>query len=203
MYHNRRHTLSILLKSKQDSLYRKRLLRPRICLQRLIFAQACLQVASYARSLNVKKICTVCGAEFVPTLNQTRKGWWNCLECQRMKDRAYMKRRKAAGFHRIRRYNAEWMRKYNQKPERKAQQARLRRKYWRMPHKRFKEQARRKLQLAVQHGKIIRGPCSQCGAPKSEGHHEDYSKPFEVQWLCRPCHRALHRSSPSGALRSE
>jgi len=29
----------------------------------------------------------------------------------------------------------------------------------------------------------------ECGLKcKTEGHHEDYSKEFEVIWLCRRCH---------------
>jgi hypothetical protein len=31
--------------------------------------------------------------------------------------------------------------------------------------------------------------CTRCGLIcNPEGHHEDYSKPLEVLWLCRPCH---------------
>ena len=43
---------------------------------------------------------------------------------------------------------------------------------------------------------MLRKPetCSECGARgrKIHGHHADYSKPFEVTWLCEFCHRALH-----------
>lgn len=36
--------------------------------------------------------------------------------------------------------------------------------------------------------------CSHCHSKESriEGHHEDYSKPLEVIWLCSPCHKQLH-----------
>ncbi len=37
-------------------------------------------------------------------------------------------------------------------------------------------------------------PCSVCGTTENvEKHHPDYSKPFEVVFLCRPHHRELHR----------
>lgn len=36
--------------------------------------------------------------------------------------------------------------------------------------------------------------CSKCGAiGPVDGHHEDYSKPLEVLWLCRPCHANIHQ----------
>ena len=36
--------------------------------------------------------------------------------------------------------------------------------------------------------------CSHCGLTPSriDGHHEDYSKPLEVTWLCRECHWRRH-----------
>jgi hypothetical protein len=38
--------------------------------------------------------------------------------------------------------------------------------------------------------------CEQCGAKPTQqnlnGHHDDYSKPFEVRWLCASCHAKLH-----------
>jgi hypothetical protein len=41
-------------------------------------------------------------------------------------------------------------------------------------------------------GVIKPQPCRQCGNPKAQKHHPDYSKPLEVVWLCRECHLALH-----------
>jgi hypothetical protein len=34
--------------------------------------------------------------------------------------------------------------------------------------------------------------CVKCGDENSQMHHEDYDKPLEVIWVCRPCHLKLH-----------
>ena len=48
------------------------------------------------------------------------------------------------------------------------------------------------LSNAIRDGKITRQPCIVCGDPKSDGHHEDYSKPLDVMWLCRKHHAEHH-----------
>jgi hypothetical protein len=44
----------------------------------------------------------------------------------------------------------------------------------------------------IRSGRIARQPCEVCGSIPSQGHHPDYSKPLEVQWLCRKHHQELH-----------
>jgi hypothetical protein len=45
---------------------------------------------------------------------------------------------------------------------------------------------------ALRHGKLKREPCEICCDTRVEAHHEDYSKPLEVRWLCKAHHMARH-----------
>lgn len=56
-----------------------------------------------------------------------------------------------------------------------------------------KVQARKILQLAVRVGNIKRGKCEICNKKDAQAHHEDYSKPLEVIWLCPLHHKDKHR----------
>ena len=51
------------------------------------------------------------------------------------------------------------------------------------------------LNYAVKSGKIKRLPCIKCGDPKSHGHHSDYSKPYDVVWLCAKHHGKITSSN--------
>jgi len=53
---------------------------------------------------------------------------------------------------------------------------------------------------AIGRGEIIKPKeCSSCLFVRPlDGHHDDYSKPLEVRWLCRRCHQAHHAMNPDG-----
>ena len=55
-----------------------------------------------------------------------------------------------------------------------------------------KKKAHDALSNAVRDGKLFREPCEKCGREDTHGHHDDYSKPLDVRWLCPPCHFAEH-----------
>lgn len=59
---------------------------------------------------------------------------------------------------------------------------------------RDRTRARWRLKAAVRRGKITKpDTCERCGftaeLPREiHGHHHDYAKPLEVEWLCQSCH---------------
>jgi hypothetical protein len=55
-----------------------------------------------------------------------------------------------------------------------------------------RSRAQRLSWLAIKSGKLQRQPCEVCGATKVHGHHDDYTKPLDVRWLCPLHHRRLH-----------
>lgn len=57
-----------------------------------------------------------------------------------------------------------------------------------------KAAAHRAVRRALRNGSLVRQPCERCrSTDRIHAHHEDYSKPLTVNWLCGPCHQARHR----------
>ena len=55
-----------------------------------------------------------------------------------------------------------------------------------------KDRANQIVRIEKKHGRLVPQPCEVCGKEKVDAHHEDYSKPLEVVWLCKKHHRQLH-----------
>lgn len=53
---------------------------------------------------------------------------------------------------------------------------------------------------ALKRGLITRGPCEVCGDETTDAHHDDYSRPLVVRWLCRRHHKAEHAKPIEGGV---
>lgn len=66
----------------------------------------------------------------------------------------------------------------------------------------LKVQARSAVLVAMRQGKLKRQPCEKCGSARYiQAHHDDYSKPLEVRWLCAICHKRHHAEIACHGLR--
>lgn len=52
--------------------------------------------------------------------------------------------------------------------------------------------ARKQARQAMRAGTLAKLPCEVCNDIDTQAHHDDYSKPLEVRWLCHKHHRAHH-----------
>lgn len=68
------------------------------------------------------------------------------------------------------------------------------RKKWYRRANRHKMHANLLVFRTIKRGKLTRpSNCSECNKKcKALAHHEDYSKPLEVIWLCSKCHKSKH-----------
>jgi hypothetical protein len=108
----------------------------------------------------------------------------NCEECETYPIGTLERRRSYKQRYRAKRTNRPWI----PQVQKRLSTDRYRRNN---PEKAF---AHAVVTAAVRYG-VIKKPkgCSKCGATyRVEGHHEDYSKPLDVIWLCTRCYREHH-----------
>ena len=130
-----------------------------------------------------------------------------CKECKRAEDRRH-NQEDPERKRRFRLANLEHNRAYDRArcntPSRKDADNRYKRsEKWksiqRVRMSRYRKEnahktaARRKVRLAVANGILKKLPCECCGRMPTQAHHEDYSKPLVVRWLCSTCHSREHR----------
>ena len=114
---------------------------------------------------------------------ETKDGYLNkCKNCTRQNVTAY----RNANLEKIRAYDRE-------RADYKKITANTK-KYRKLFPERYKAQTA--ISNAVRDKRLIKpDTCSVCNVKPSRlhGHHEDYSKPFQVKWVCAACHKALHK----------
>ena len=94
-----------------------------------------------------------------------------CIWCERKKTN---ERRKLGLIKNVHKNHAAHVKKYSKKYPEKAK-------------------SKEKLKYAINSGIIKRQQCEICGGTNSHGHHEDYSKPLDVVWLCSKHHSWIHQ----------
>ena len=60
------------------------------------------------------------------------------------------------------------------------------------PYSVIRKKTRNKTRLLIKDGKIKKKNCLICGIKEVIAHHEDYSNPFNVIWLCEKHHKEYH-----------
>ena len=133
-----------------------------------------------------KKACTRCGrmlplGAFSPCPHGKLGRYSRCKQCH-----ALMARIRRAKGDNSRESHRRWRRR-----NRAAAAASAQRWKKRNPER---ERAHQAVRAAVLGG-LLRRPdcCENCGrARQVVAHHADYSRPLDVDWLCRRCHSARH-----------
>lgn len=104
----------------------------------------------------------------------------------------------------LRATNPDWVMKERERGRIKAKIKRYKRKDASAYSKRWaekhptKKRVHHKVSNALRDRKLLRPTaCIRCGATgRVEAHHEDYSKPFYLEWLCSACHGKTRRLPP-------
>jgi len=115
-----------------------------------------------------------------------------CKDCHRKNDKERYEKRK--------KYFSKYKAKWYSIPKNQKRHSLISRKYaitWLKKHPKERK-AYSQFHYALYSGKLYKPKqCSQCGERKKiEAHHPDYTKPLEVIWLCRSCHKILHQDFP-------
>lgn len=148
--------------------------------------------------INTCRICQATSetAEFYNRVNS------RCKECHKAK----VRENRANNLDYYRSYDAERFQndpkvrernnRYRKTEQGKASVA-LARRTW-LKENAVKRAAHVILGNAVRDGKITKpDSCTACGksSVRIDGHHEDYTRPLAVEWLCRRCHVNTHKEA--------
>ncbi len=136
--------------------------------------------------MHAMKTCTSCGSskapsEFGKRLASADGLSASCSSCLRDRDRARYQKEKTKRAERHKRYaNGVGKAACTAAKER-----------W-LDKNKIKRAAHVIVGNAIKYGQLTKAPCVVCGG-KAQAHHENYSKPLEVVWLCPEHHKERHK----------
>lgn len=152
----------------------------------------------------ITKICKTCETE-LPEDTGFYAHDNTCKECRKAKVRANRKAK------------IDYYREYDKKRANRPDRVEARKEYAKTPEGiaagnaakyRWAEANQKKrwvanaVNNAIRDGKLQKfDSCEECGKTdcRIEGHHDDYSRPLDVTWLCSACHRKWHKENGEGA----
>ena len=132
--------------------------------------------ARNGHGLRVERVCLICQRPFLTLDWQVRRGRGWC--CSRGCSATYAARTRGRLFGAV---NPNW------KGGISNDHMRYRNRFVALSPE--KVRAHRLVARAVRRGELIRpATCSKCGdGGRIHAHHDDYSKPLDVRWLCHGC----------------
>jgi len=145
----------------------------------------------------MKLLCSACGFRLPPSsFYRDAKGRnglsYHCKECAKTRARAWQRQNKA----RHTAQSAAW-RAANPERQKVIQDRQARTPAGKANARTYRQRNREKVRARgtihnhLRYGKLVRQPCRDCGG-RAQAHHDDYSKPLDVIWLCQKCHAAFH-----------
>ncbi len=103
-----------------------------------------------------------------------------CRDCSKLAKAAYRK----ANLEKYRERNRQWRANNPGVATRNTQRAAALNPEQRKAHQ--------LVWTATRNGTLLKQPCEVCGDPVAVAHHDDYSQPLVVRWLCRTHHGEHH-----------
>lgn len=151
------------------------------------------------------KVCKVCGEtkplDDFPRHPSTTDGHLiRCKVCHNIIRRARYKANPQRGRNAARKWRLKNPKQYKENQARWRTENRDKVHDYDRQYREANQEKRQAKQLAfraVERGDLIRpDSCSECGKEcVPHGHHDDYSRPLEVRWLCHACHLGWHREN--------
>jgi len=148
------------------------------------------------------KKCNTCFKELDESLFY--KGHAKCKECyiKKVKIYAHINQDRIRSYEKQRSmlpHRVELRAKYAKTKKGKDAVNKAKKRY--LEHNLIKRASHIMLGNAIRDGKVTRkNTCETCGTHSNRihGHHDDYSKPLDVRWLCAKCHSKWHKENGSG-----